>query len=214
MSIRILALLALACAVLPGAARAENPVLVATVGPGFTIGLADANGKAVDVVTAGHYTLVVHDLSAEHNFVLANKPDGLRLRVETTVEFVGDKSFEIDLAEGRYGYACSPHWQVMNGSLTAIEPTGTPTAPAVKSLRANVPKAGALTLSSKRVAPGRYRITVTDRSATRNFHLVGPGVNRRTGRAFVGTATWTVTLSRGTYRFGNDPARPGRLVVA
>jgi hypothetical protein len=87
-------------------------------------------------------------------------------------------------------------------------------APAVKSLRANVPKSCALTLSSKRVAPGRYRITVTDRSATRNFHLVGPGVNRRTGRAFLGTATWTVTLSRGTYRFGNDPARPGRLVVA
>lgn len=127
MSIRILALLALACAILPGAAGAENPVLVATVGPGFTIGLADANGKPVDVVTAGHYTLVVHDLSAEQNFVLANKPDGLRLRVETTVEFVGDKSFDIDLAEGRYGYACSPHWQVMNGSLTAIEPTGTPT---------------------------------------------------------------------------------------
>src|SRR3954447_3996468 len=127
MSIRILSFVALACALLPRAARADNPVLVATVGPGFTIGIADANGKHVDVVTAGHYTLVVHDLSAEHNFVLANKPDGLRLRVETPVEFVGGKTFEIDLAPGRYGYACSPHWEVMNGSLAAVTPSTTPT---------------------------------------------------------------------------------------
>jgi hypothetical protein len=48
----------------------------------------------------------------------------------------------------------------------------------------------------------------------RNFHLVGPGVNRRTGAAFTGTVTWTVRLARGTYRFGSDPALTSRLVVA
>src|SRR3954465_702945 len=157
MSIRILTVVAACCALLPAAARAESPVLVATVGPGYTIGLADAAGKPVDVVTAGHYTLVVHDLSPEHNFVPANKPDGLRLRVETTVEFVGDKTFDVDLGVGRYGYACSPHWEVMNGSLAA---NAAPTAPAptVKALRATVPAAGALSLSAKRVSPGRYRV--------------------------------------------------------
>jgi len=123
-SFSVSVLLALALALPAAAAHADGDhTLVATVGPGYTIDLADASGKHVDVVPAGHYTLVVHDLSAEHNFVLANKPDGLRLRVETEVEFVGDRTFEIDLAPGPYAYACSPHWQVMNGRLTAIAPT-------------------------------------------------------------------------------------------
>jgi hypothetical protein len=39
-------------------------------------------------------------------------------------------------------------------------------------------------------------------------------VNRRTGLRFMGTATWTVRLSRGTYRFGSDPEPlEGRLKV-
>ena len=210
MSIRVLFVVAV-LALLPGAARADGNLLVATVGPGFTIDVADGAGKHIDSLPAGHYTLVVHDLSAEHNFVLADKPAGLRLRVETEVEFVGDKTFEIDLQPGRYAYACSPHWEVMNGGFTAFVPTAT--APAPKALRATVAAGGTLSLSARRVAPGRYRLTVADRSATRNFHLVGPGVNRRTTAAFVGTATWTVALARGTYRFGSDPKLSGRLVV-
>jgi hypothetical protein len=208
MSIRVLFVIAL-LALLPGAARADGNLLVATVGPGFTIDVADGAGKHVDSLPAGHYTLVVHDLSAEHNFVLADKPAGLRLRVETEVEFVGDKTFEIDLQPGRYAYACSPHWEVMNGGFTAFAPT----APAPKALRATVAAGGTLSLSVRRVTPGRYRLTVADRSPTRNFHLVGPGVNRRTTAAFVGTASWTVALARGTYRFGSDPKLSGRLVV-
>jgi hypothetical protein len=118
--------------VLPGAGRPDGAhLLVGTVGPGFTIDLADASGRHVDEVPAGHYTFVVHDLSAEHNFVFANKPDGQRVRIETEVEFVGDKTFEVDLAAGRYAYACSPHWQVMNGSLVADAPAVKP-APAPK----------------------------------------------------------------------------------
>jgi hypothetical protein len=213
MSIRILFVLAAALALLPGAARAHDNVLVATVGPGFTIDLGDAGGKHVSSVPAGHYTIVVHDLSAEHNFVFADEA-GARVRIETEVEFVGDKSFEVDLTPGRYAYACAPHWQVMNGRLAAFPPSTTPpAAPAPKTLRATVATGGALSLSARRVAPGRYRLTVADRSPTRNFHLVGPGVNRRTARAFVGTATWTLTLARGTYRFGSDPRLSGRLVV-
>jgi plastocyanin len=38
-----------------------------------------------------------------------------------------------------------------------------------------------------------------------NFHLRGRGVNKRTTVAFRGTATWTVTLRVGTYRFVCDP---------
>jgi hypothetical protein len=50
----------------------------------------------------------------------------------------------------------------------------------------------------------RYTVTVRDGSATRDFHLVGPGVNRRTGLAFRGTRRWTIDLRRGTYRYRSD----------
>jgi Copper binding proteins, plastocyanin/azurin family len=52
---------------------------------------------------------------------------------------------------------------------------------------------------------GRYRIVVRDRSTVHNFHLIGPGVNRKTTVRFRGTATWTFTLRRGTYRYVCDP---------
>jgi plastocyanin len=54
--------------------------------------------------------------------------------------------------------------------------------------------------------PGRYSITVSDRSNIHNFHLKGPGVNKEiTTVGFVGTKTVIVTLKRGLYRFVCDP---------
>jgi plastocyanin len=52
---------------------------------------------------------------------------------------------------------------------------------------------------------GTYTLRVLDKSSIHNFHLTGPGVNKRTsvGRAY--TVTWTVTLRRGTYRYVCDP---------
>ena len=212
---RLLALTALALAVPAAPVRGENPLLVATVGPEFTIDLADANGRHVDTLTAGTYTLLIHDRADIHDFHLANKPDGARLNLTSGIEFVGDKTFTIDLTPGRYAYACSPHWQVMNGAFVVVPASTPPSSPtARKALTAGVAPGGALTLSSKRVAPGSYRITVRDRSTTKNFHLVGPGLNRRTGKAFVGTAVWALDLTAGLYRFGSDPRLTGRLVVA
>ena len=53
---------------------------------------------------------------------------------------------------------------------------------------------------------GRYRIRVTDRSDTHNFHLRGPGVNRViAGVDFEGTKSRTFRLRRGTYRYVSDP---------
>jgi plastocyanin len=52
---------------------------------------------------------------------------------------------------------------------------------------------------------GTYDITVEDLSNEHNFHLQGPGVNRSTDVAFVGTQTWTVTITDGSYRFYCDP---------
>ena len=188
-------------------AGADTALLVGTVGPGFTIDLADASGTHVSSIPSGRYEILVHDLAAEHNFVLGSKTTN-SLVVQTEVEFVGDMRFTIDLPRGFYVYACSPHFQTMFGRLTAVAPTSAP-----KALTATVGPT-AIVLSAKRVSSGAYRLRVVDRSRTRNFHLIGPGVNRRTSNAFSGSVTWTLQLQPGTYRFGSDPKLIGRLVVA
>jgi hypothetical protein len=47
-------------------------------------------------------------------------------------------------------------------------------------------------------------IAVNDRSRVDNFHLAGPGVNKRTGVAFRGRVTWHFTLSAGKYVYRSD----------
>jgi hypothetical protein len=204
----ILCLLPFALGARP-AASADAVMLIGTVGPGFTIDLADANGKHVDVLQEGRYTLLVHDLADIHNFVLGSKTTGARL-ASTEVDFVGDQRFEISLAPGPYVYACSPHFETMFGRLLVVAAQAPP-APTGK-LSAKV-TASAVSVSAKSVTAGAYKLTVVDRSRTRNFHLVGSGVDRRTSKKFTGTVTWRLQLDEGKYRFGSDPRLTGRLVV-
>lgn len=56
-----------------------------------------------------------------------------------------------------------------------------------------------------RLKAGTYTIVVRDRSDDHNFRLRGPGVNKATGVAFVGTRTWTVRLRAGRYTYVCDP---------
>jgi len=186
-----------------------NPQLVGTVGPDFTIDLKDATGVHVQHLTAGTYDILVHDLSDQHNFVLGSKTNNTRV-FETEVPSVGDQTFTVDLTPGVYVYACSPHFQIMFGSFTVT--AATPVT-STKAMSAKV-DARTATMSVKQAAAGRYRVTVRDTSKTRNFHLVGPGVNRHTTKAFSGTVTWTLDLGAGTYRFGSDPKLTGRLTVS
>ena len=53
--------------------------------------------------------------------------------------------------------------------------------------------------------PGRYTFVISDKASSHNFHLTGPGVNKKTTVGGTGTKTWTVTLKAGTYRFVCDP---------
>jgi plastocyanin len=55
------------------------------------------------------------------------------------------------------------------------------------------------------VKHGAYVITIHDRSAIHDFHLTGPGVNKKTSVPGVGTTTWRLTLKKGTYKFVCDP---------
>jgi hypothetical protein len=56
----------------------------------------------------------------------------------------------------------------------------------------------------KTLKAGKYKLTVRDKSASHNFHLIGPGVNKATGVPFTGTKTWTVKLKKGNYTYQCD----------
>jgi plastocyanin len=52
---------------------------------------------------------------------------------------------------------------------------------------------------------GKFKIVIKDLSNIHNFHLKGPGVDKKTGVSAKGTFTWTVTLKKGTYKYVCDP---------
>jgi plastocyanin len=58
---------------------------------------------------------------------------------------------------------------------------------------------------------GTYRIKVEDKASTHNFHLIGPGVNKKTSVSFVGDKTWTVKLKPGKYTYQCDPHAPNGM---
>ena len=207
-----------AVAVFLGSAGAQGALLIATVGTndGWDIALQHQDGRKVDRLAPGTYTIRVRDLSRIHNLHLASGTDS-SVDFRTELEFVGEQDFTVTFRPGhRYAYACEPHWQTMNGEFFIDAPATPPPPPppAVKTLRGTVSPAGVATMSSRAVAAGSYRMVVQDRSKRHNFRLKGTGLNRATRSAFTGSVTWRVRLARGTYRFGSDARRlPGRLRV-
>ncbi len=57
----------------------------------------------------------------------------------------------------------------------------------------------------KSLKAGSYVFKISDKSNLHNFHLAGPGVNKKTAVGFVGSTKWTLTLKKGTYKFLCDP---------
>ena len=192
---------------------AANPQLFGTVGPGFTIRLAHPDGSVVTKVDPGVYDIVVRDLDGEHNFHLS----GLGVNESTDVEALVNVTWTVTFQEARYTFVCDPHANQMRGEFAAGNPppppapppTPTP-APAAKKLTLTVGPAATISLTNaagKRLTTtkaGAYSITVRDRSKLHNAHLVGKGVNRKTGLAATGTQTWKVRLSAGLLRFFSD----------
>lgn len=196
----------------PGAAAADGKLL-ATVGPGPTIGLVDEAGAMVTRLAPGTYTIEIDDRSAEHNFHLIG-PGGVS--AGTTIAFVGVTTITVTLGDGEYTYVCDAHAYDMLGRFAVGNPPSTPTttspppAPPSNRLVATVGPGPTITLTrgGRKVTAlrrGVYRITVRDRSRLHNFHLIGPGISRKTGVPFVGTQTWRVTLRPGLYRYRCNP---------
>jgi plastocyanin len=57
----------------------------------------------------------------------------------------------------------------------------------------------------KTIKAGTYRIKVEDKSSIHNFHLIGPGLNKKTSVSFMGETTWTIKLKAGRYTYQCDP---------
>jgi plastocyanin len=65
-----------------------------------------------------------------------------------------------------------------------------------------------LTQGGKKVTKlkaGTYVFKIADKSTIHNFHLTGPGVNKKTAVGTQGTTTWKLTLKKGTYKYVCDP---------
>jgi plastocyanin len=57
----------------------------------------------------------------------------------------------------------------------------------------------------KTLKAGTYKIHVEDKATIHNFHLIGPGVNKKTSVSFKGETNWTVKLKPGGYTYQCDP---------
>lgn len=198
-------LIAAAAAVLPVALAATAPQLFGHVGPDFSIDLEHAGGAQVTQVDPGSYEVVVRDLSEDHNFHLT----GPGVDQTTQVDFTGTVTWLVGLKEGTYTLLCDVHPTRMRRTFVSGNPPPPPPATTPKLL-ATVGPLNTISLRSasgaalRTLKAGSYSIVVRDRSTLHNFHLVGPGVNRKTGRAATGSLTWKVKLSAGTLRFFSD----------
>jgi plastocyanin len=211
-SVRLLLLLPLviAAVLLPGSAQsaATSTALTATVGPGYTIRLVDANGNAVThLAAAGDYSITIHNNSnspyLEHNFHL--KGPGIDKASEFDNVTV---TWDVTFVNGTYTFRCDAHPTTMKGSFVVG-----PLPPAPKKLNGRVGPKKTIWLKSasgatvKKLKAGAYKIVVKDSTKTDNFHLVGPGVNKKTGVKFRGTASWSLKLKAGKFSFRSDMSK-------
>ncbi len=207
MTTRIALVTLLTALVLPSAvAQADNPKLVAVVGTNdsFVISLRDANGNAVTQIAPGTYDIAVSDRSEAHNFHLK----GPGVDMSTAIGAKQETTWTVTIGEGRFAYVCDAHASQMRGYFLAGAVAPTP-------LTAGVGPKKTISLRPKSALPGPAVITVNDRSKTDNFHLTGPGVNKKTGVKTRGKSTWTVTLVPGRYTYKSDKTKKlrGSFVV-
>jgi plastocyanin len=62
-----------------------------------------------------------------------------------------------------------------------------------------------ITMNKKTARAGTYVITIHDLASLHDFHLTGPGVDKKTSVTVTGTTKWTVKLKKETYHFVCDP---------
>ena len=86
--------------------------LTGSVGPGFIIVLDDSAGKPVRTLSAGRYTITVHDRSAFLNFHLF----GPGVNEATSILGTGTRRWSVALKPGVYQFQCDAHAALVHGS--------------------------------------------------------------------------------------------------
>jgi plastocyanin len=218
----LVAALAVIGLALPGAvgARTAATPLTATVGSAaapdaFQISLTDATGARVTHLDPGAYTITVHDYSTIHNFALS----GPGVSQHSDLDAVQTLTWEVTFSDGTYNYVCQAHPGSMKGNFTVGTVTQPPPKPKVKKLSARVGPGRTISLRTasgarvKSLKAGKYRIAVKDATAADNFHLLGRGVNKKTGVKFKGSVTWSVTLRKGKLSYRSDAHRSLRGTI-
>ena len=188
------------------AASAPNVTLTGVVGPGFSISLKKADGSNVTYLDPGTYDISVTDNSIEHNFHLT----GPGVDMATLVETTGTTTWTVTFTDGTYNYRCDPHAASMRGSFTVGNVPPPPPPPGRLSGKVTTRAISLNTASGSRVrsvVENTYRLTVADVSKKQNFHLIGPGVNRKTSVKGKTRVTWTIQLKPGKYTYRSDKNR-------
>jgi plastocyanin len=207
-SIRPLLLLplVLAAVLLPGAAQsaATATALNVTVGPGFSIKVADAAGQRVSQLDPGDYSITIKNLSVaqEHNFHLSGP--GINMASDFDNNTV---TWNVTFVDGTYKWQCDAHPTLMKGSfhVGALPPPPVKLTGKVGPRKTIFLKKG--TTAVKALVAGRYKLAVTDATKADNFHVTGPGVNKKTGVKFKGGASWTLTFKAGKYTYRSDATK-------
>src|SRR6266540_1612957 len=202
MTIRVALVILLGVLLLPSAlAQADNPRLVGLVGTNdaFSISLRDGSGNVVRTLDPGTYDIAVSDRSEIHNFHLR----GPGVDQSTEVGAKEEVTWTVTLTDGKYTFVCDEHPTTMRGSFIVG------VVPEPRKLTGSVGPRRTISLRNAQgklttIAAGPVVLTVNDRTRTDNFHLTGPGVNKRTGVAFRGRVTWKLTLRPGRHTYRSD----------
>jgi len=125
-----------------------------------------------------------------------------------TLSFLAAAFLTVTLAAG-CGSKSSAKTTTMTTTPTKTTTPGTTSTTASGALVGTVGPGFTITLMSggspvTTLAPGTYKITVSDKSSIHNFDLFGPGVSKKTSVSGTGTAVWTVTFAKGSYTYQCD----------
>jgi hypothetical protein len=215
LSLILFLMLGAAAVLAPGSARPGTTAtqLNGSVGPGFVITLKDANGNGVTHLDPGDYTITVQNMTDPttgvfHNFHLKG-PGGVNL---ATTEQPGTTTWNVTLVDGTYTYLCDFHPLQMKKTFTAGN-APPPPPPTRKKLKAKVGPRSTITLKTaggalvRTAKAGKYSIAVSDATTKDNFHLLGPGVSKKTSVRGRASATWKITLRKGKYSYFSDAHR-------
>jgi plastocyanin len=205
----ITVLAAVAVSIPAGATGSSKVTLTGVVGPGFNISLKNADGSNVTHLDPGTYDISVTDNAIDHNFHLR----GTGVEQRTDIEGMGTSTWSVTFTDGTFTFLCDAHPVQMKGSFTVGNVPPPPPPQTVGKLSGKVTtNAISLKTSSgakvRSLTQGKFRVTISDTSKAQNFHLTGPGVNRKTGiAARAARATWTLTLKPGKYTYRSDKSR-------